>query len=207
MKKKISVVIGVLTIVSAIACASVPPTHFYSLRNAQVSENVIISDSDTPSLGVHRFEAEGIYARDNFLFRSGSYEITPDYYRRWAVPPQKMLADLTADRLRRENLFSSVELLPSMQKVDLLLQGRILHFEEVPEPDGHYALVSLELNLQYPRLSEMLWRGVVSEKIRIDSPVTSDGIVAAIDKALGSCLDQAAEALSPVLQNLQKAGN
>lgn len=207
MKKKTSVVIGVVMLLTVAACASVPQTHFYSLRNAQSSESLTIENSDAPSLGVHRFEAEGVYARDNFLFRSGTYEITPDYYRRWAVPPQKMLADLTADRLRREKIFSSVELLPSMQKVDLLLKGRILHFEEVPEPDGRYALVSLEFNLQDPLLSQTVWRGVFNEKSRIDSPVAPDGIVAAMDKALNSCLDQAAESLKPVMQSLPKADN
>jgi len=183
------------------ACTSLPETHYYTMGRI-VSEPGSFGVKIGLSVGVPQFEAEGIYARDNLLYRSSTYEIAADYYRRWGVPPQKMLAEETVSFLRSCGLFSEVLLLPSMARVDLILVGRILRFEEVSLPVGSEARVELGLSLCRAKDHMPLWRQEFSASSAVEEVHTAEDVIAAFEKCVRSCLEQAARSIAESSSNL-----
>lgn len=190
-----ALIFSALASLLTLACASVPETHYYTIGRI-VPEAGSYGQRLDYSVGVPQFEAEGIYARDNLLYRRGNYEIAADYYRRWGVPPQKMLAEATVTYLRKSELFTEVRRMPTMSRTDLVLSGRILCFEEVAEPTGSAVRMDLEFSLQYARGGERLWL----EEVSATSPITvlqsPDAVVAAVENCVRSCLDQAVRSLA-----------
>ncbi len=188
------------------ACGSVPPTHYYSL--GKIIPAAPAAARSTLSAGVEDFTAEGLYARDNFLYRQGGYEILPDYYRRWSLPPHKLLADLTTDYVRSLGLFREVYRLPYLGKVDRVLQGRVLRFEELSPASGAgpQVRVELEFSLYDPAARQRLWRVETASSAELPLQHSADQVAAATEKAVGDCLSQAMRALGGYLSSPDATG-
>jgi ABC-type uncharacterized transport system auxiliary subunit len=186
-------------------CGSVPETRFYTI-NRIVPPAGSTAQRSGLIVGVRDFEADGLYARDNLLYRSGTFEILPDYYRRWAIPPQKMLGDATLEYLRGAGLFSQMIRMPSMTRTDLLLAGRIIRFEEIAAADGKSSSARLDLafSLLDPQNLTELWRKEFSAAAPVAAPRTAESIVAAMEKALADCLQQSAASLAADLPTLNQ---
>ena len=175
-------------------CSSVPPTQYYLL--SKLVPATPPGGKIAFTVGVPQFEAEGVYARDNLLFRRGSHEIEIDYYRRWGVPPQKMLAEVMIDYLRAGAVFADVLRLPTLSDVDLVLGGRILHLEQTTaENGGLIVLVELEFVLRRFRNNELLWRDTFSSSSPITVATSIDAIMTATENSVRACLEQAVGSL------------
>lgn len=179
----------------AIACGSIPETRYFTIGRI-VPEPGKFTAKINLSVGVPQFEAEGIYAQDNLLYRRGNYEIAADYYRHWGMPPQKMLSETTMDYLRSSGLFAEVERLPSLKRVDLVLEGRILRFEELSGAQGNEVRVDLEFSLRKSGDYAQIWWQQVTASSPIGPVYTPEAVVAAAGKSIRSCLDQAAESMA-----------
>ncbi len=199
------VLLSLLTALLTFACGTLPQTHYYTIGRPVNQEGVPLPRGTGLTIGVPQFEAEGIYARDNLLYRMGNYEIAADYYRRWGIPPQKMVAEATIDYLRASGVFADVVRLPSMSDVDLILVGRILRFEQVPDQVGSSARVDFEFVLQDSERHSILWRREVSEITPVGALPSAEAIVAALESSVHSCLKQATEAVAELAAKLSSA--
>ena len=194
-----------MTALLTFACGTLPQTHYYTIGRPVNQEGVPLPHGTGLTIGVPQFEAQGIYARDNLLYRKGNYEIAADYYRRWGIPPQKMVAETTIDYLRASGVFAGVVRLPSMSDVDLILVGRILRFEQVPDQVGSSARVDLEFFLQDSEDHSILWRREVSEITPVGALPSAEAIVAALESSVHTCLKQATEAVAELAAKLSSA--
>ena len=172
-------------------CSSVPETHFYTIGRI-VPEAPRAAEQMELTVGVPRFEADGIYERDNLLYRKGDYEIAVDYYRRWGVPPQTMLAEATIDYLRASGLFAGVLRLPSMADHDAVLTGRIIRFEEA----GGRIQLTLEFSLQQRSGNDIIWRQEVSATAVVALAASPEARIAATEECVAGCLARMVESLS-----------
>ena len=186
---------GLLALSLFVACASVPETRYYMLGRIAPQGSGSAQQVNL-TVGVPQFEAEGIYARDNMLYRKSPYEIAPDYYRRWGVPPQRMLSEVTVDYLRRSGLFAEVLRMPTLSRVDLVLNGRIIRFEEETGPQGPAVRVDLEFSLEKSRTNERLWWDEVSSSSPISLPQTAEASVSAAETGVRTCLEKALGSLA-----------
>ncbi|MEA2063334.1 MAG: ABC-type transport auxiliary lipoprotein family protein [Gemmatimonadota bacterium] len=192
-----SSLLTLLTVLALTGCASVPEVHYYMIgRPAGIGAAAEPLSSTGLTIGVPRFEAEGIYARDNLLYRSGEHEIAVDYYRRWGTPVQKMLAETTVGYLRSSGSFAGVLRLPSMSRVDLVLAGRILRFEHIPEAVGSHVRVDFEFCLKNPANHSILWRMELSETATAGVAPSAEVLVAAYETCIHSCLKRAVDAVA-----------
>ena len=162
---------GLLALSLFVACASVPETRYYMLGRIAPQGSGSAQQVNL-TVGVPQFEAEGIYARDNMLYRKSPYEIAPDYYRRWGVPPQRMLSEVTVDYLRRSGLFAEVLRMPTLSRVDL------------------------EFSLEKSRTNERLWWDEVSSSSPISLPQTAEASVSAAETGVRTCLEKALGSLA-----------
>ncbi|MBN2288021.1 MAG: membrane integrity-associated transporter subunit PqiC [Candidatus Glassbacteria bacterium] len=199
------IVVSLLAALLTLACGSIPQTHYYTIGRPLAQAQTGAPGKTGLVVGVPRLEAEGIYARDNLLYRSGGHEITPDYYRRWGVPPQKMLAEAMIDYLRAGGAFGQVLRLPSMSEVDLVLAGRILRFEQVQDQVGSHTLVNLEFILRDPGDQSVLWRSEFSDTTLVGAIPSAEAVVAAFESSVHSCLKQAAAAVAEAAVKLAGA--
>ncbi len=180
-----------ITLMTAGGCGSVPETHYYTIGRI-LPEAPPAAMKWKITVGVPRFEADGIYERDNLLYRKGDYEIAVDYYRRWGVPPQTMLAEATIDYLRATGLFAGVLRLPSMADYDAVLAGRIIRFEEA----GGQMKLTLEFSLQNRRGNDILWRQEVSATADVAVTASPEARIAATEACVADCLTRMMESLS-----------
>ncbi|MFC1614795.1 ABC-type transport auxiliary lipoprotein family protein [Gemmatimonadota bacterium] len=190
------IVVSLLTALLTLACGSIPETRYYTIGRPVDEAGAGLTKKTGLTIGVPRLEAEGIYARDNLLYRQGGHEIAVDYYRRWGTPPQKMIADAMIDCLRAGGGFSQVVRQPSMAEVDLILAGRILRFEHVQDQLGSNALVTLEFCLENPADRAILWRSEFSATTPVGAIPTAEALVVALESSIHACLKQAAEAVA-----------
>jgi ABC-type uncharacterized transport system auxiliary subunit len=196
------ILMSLLTALLTFACGSIPETHYYTIGRPVPEAGTRLLEDTGLIIGVPQFEAEGIYARDNLLYRKGNYEIAADYYRRWGIPPQKMLAEAAIECLRASGVFAQVVRLPSMSSVDLILVGRILRFEEVPDQVGSGARVDLEFCLKDPGDRSVLWRSEFSETTTVGAIPTTEAVVVALESSIHSCLKQAAGKVAEMASKL-----
>jgi ABC-type uncharacterized transport system auxiliary subunit len=82
-----------------------------------------------------------------------------------------MLSEFTAQWLDSTGAFAQVRLLPTRQRVDYMLAGRILNFEEVDE-GGPRARVGLELTLVRTSDHKVVW----SSEQRVEAPIQGAGV-------------------------------
>lgn len=179
-------------------CGSVPETHYYTIGRI-VPEAPPLAGQVKLTVGIPRFEADGIYERDNLLYRKGDYELAVDYYRRWGVPPQTMLAEATIEYVRAAGLFSSVLRLPSMADHDAVLEGRIIRFEESA---GEMQL-TLEFHLQRRSGNDILWRHEVAAAAPVMVAASPEARIAATEQCVAECLAKMIESLSSANISLQ----
>ena len=184
-----------LILLISLGCSSVPETRYYTIGKI-VPEAGAFGQKLEKSVGVPQFEAEGIYSRDNLLYRRGNYEIAADYYRLWGLPPQKMLAEATVHYLRKSGLFTQVRRMPTMSRTDLVLAGRIIRLEETAGPTGPAVALELEYSLQCAKTSQQLWWKEVSATSPITAAQSADAVVVAVENCVRACLDQAVRSLA-----------
>ncbi|HUU28017.1 MAG TPA: ABC-type transport auxiliary lipoprotein family protein [archaeon] len=194
-------VVCFLSLVLTLACGSIPETHYYTIGRIVPEPGQFTRKIDL-SVGVPQFEADGIYARDNLLYRLGNYEIASDYYRRWGCPPQKMLAESTVKYLHSSGIFAQVLRMPTMSRVDLVLEGRILRFEELSNAEGSTVRVDLEFSLRKEGNRSQIWWQEVSASSPVGPVRSPETIVQAVENSVRSCLDQATDSIVKALSNL-----
>jgi len=114
------------------------------------------------------------------------------YYEedQWVSQPTTMIPELAARYLERMGIARQAGVLPWVEKMDYVLQGQILSFEEVDIEDQHAARVAIELTLlRFPK-REVVWTGT----FRAQQTVAGDNVPATV------------EALSVATQNVLKDG-
>lgn len=190
----------ILAMALAAGCGSIPETHYYTIGRIIPRAPTSSSKLDI-TVGVARFEADGIYERDNLLYRRGSYEIAVDYYRRWGMPPQTMLAEATIEYVRAAGLFDSVLRMPTMSACDAILTGRILRFEET----GSEVQVALEFTLQSTHGNKILWQGEVSSSAPVTVAASPEARISATEARISATEACLADCLGSLISSLSSA--
>lgn len=116
----------------------------------------------------------------------------------WVSQPATMVPEMAARYLERMGIARQAGVLPYVEKMDYILQGQILNFEEFESGDEHEARVALDLTLvRFPN-REVVWTGT----FRSEQPVTGGNVPAAVEalslathNALKDGLTQLAETL------------
>jgi ABC-type uncharacterized transport system auxiliary subunit len=137
------------------------------------------------TLGVERFQAVDALADRRILCYESSIQVK--YYEQdlWNSDPAQLLTELTFRYLAQTRLVERVRMLPWAQRVDYVVQGRILNFEELDSGQEPQARVALVLTLaRYPS-RETLWSGT----FRAEEPVEGGGVPALVE-ALSAATDK-----------------
>lgn len=124
------------------------------------------------------------------------------YYEedRWVSEPANMIPELAAQMLKQMGIARQASLLPWVDKMDYVLQGQILNFEEVEIANKHAARVAIDLTLlKFPK-REMVWNGT----FRAEQPINTDGIPAAVEALSVATHEALKNGLDNLAQHLQQ---
>jgi ABC-type uncharacterized transport system auxiliary subunit len=189
---RLKVPLGLLALLVAASCGSVPKTYFYTLQLPPLPEG---GDAKTSYvLGVDRFQAAEALRDDRIVYFETPTQLNFYQYHRWASDPAGMLEELAVRKLDRAGVFAEVQRLPSGARADYMLRGRVLNFEEVDEEAGVHGRVGLELDLIRASDGATAW----SETRLVERPAEGKG-VAGVVKALSGSSDQLMNELLPGL--------
>jgi len=185
-------VLVLLAALLSAGCGSVPKTYYYTL---QVPASPSPVDQKTPYvLGVEHFRAPEMLRDDRVAYYVSANEVNFYQYHRWGADPATMLSEFTAQWLESTGVFAVVHMLPSRARVDYMLGGRVLSFEEVDYEPGGKARVALELSLLRTSDHNVVW----SSQRRVEAPLAERGI-AGLASALNAACTQLLRELSPGL--------
>jgi ABC-type uncharacterized transport system auxiliary subunit len=186
-----------------ISCGGVPPTYYYRVDYQDKFDKVSNGGVAPVTLGVGQFSADLLYESDRIVYRDSEYEAKFYHYRRWVSAPRKMVVEKCIKDFSASNAFNRVVRLPSTQKVDYVLKGRILAFEEWDEDATWFGLVSIGFELQHPKTGAVVWEKVMSRK----EPAEKKEPVAVV-KAISIALDQViGQSISEIRNELASLGN
>jgi ABC-type uncharacterized transport system auxiliary subunit len=104
---------------------------------------------------------------------------------RWVSDPATLLPEQAARYLERMGIARQASVLPWVDRMDYVLQGQILNFEEFDSGEQREARVEVALTLVRFPGREIVWNGT----FRSRQPVTDDNVPAVVD-ALSAATDQ-----------------
>jgi len=193
-------IMWLLALVGALGCGGIPPTYYY-----RVDYTAAASDNGTRlpvSLGVAQFDADVLYESDKIVYRQSPYEAQFYHYRRWVAPPRKIVTEKVLRHYQRSGTFERVVRSPSNQKIDYLLKGNILAFEEWDQSESWSGIVTLEFALHDTETNDIVWEKVLSEKTAVSEKKPVE-VVRAISESLNRVI---ATSLHEVEKYLTSAG-
>lgn len=189
MKRKVVfiTIAGVLA-ASFAGCGSVPETYYYMPTYPMVTPVNAHAPLDIV-LGVEKFQAEVVYNDDRIIYRESPFEVKYYYYRRWISEPRHLVTEKALAHLKHSGYFRDVVAYPSLIKLDYLLRGRVLAFEEWDENKSMYGKVAFTVELLKPTQDAIIWRATFEKMTPAAKPVPV-AVVEAISKSLSACLDE-----------------
>ena len=191
-QRQYGMVVALLAAALAAGCGGVPKTRYYTLN---VPAAPAPSDPKTSYvLGIDRFRSPAMLRDDRIVYYLSTTEVSFYQYHRWGSDPATLLSEFTAQWLRSSGAFSQIRMLPSRERVDYVLGGNILDFEEVDSGGTAKARLDFTLALVRSRDGKLVWSG---EK-RMETPI-SEGGVAGVVAALNAACAQGLGELAPGL--------
>jgi uncharacterized lipoprotein YmbA len=174
---------------------ALPPLEHYRLEPAPVAT------ADTQrahpgngrlvgqTIAVAPYQAAGVYADPQIVYRVDEtrYGTYPD--REWAVPLSTMLANMTADLLRTAP--AEVIVGAGTQNAGLVWRGTIREFEEVDRGKQVFAAVRLQAMLLRGTTDSVVWQG----EARAERPVEQQKTMAAVVQGLSAAAADAVRQL------------
>jgi ABC-type uncharacterized transport system auxiliary subunit len=133
----------------AVACASVPLKQYYLLNYIPSSSTGRASPSPWPcTIRLRDFAIEEAYNRPQIVYRQSAFELQYDYYRSWAVKPDRMVSDLIYKHLLTAGIASNViRRFDEGPKPDYELSGMIEALDEYDSQELWFAHIALRINL------------------------------------------------------------
>ena len=159
--------------------------------------------SSTLTIGVEHFSAVTPLNDARILKYESPTQLK--YYNEdhWVSEPTTMVSEFAARYLERKGIAQQASLLPWIEKMDYVLQGQILNFEEVVTGDQREARVALELTLlRFPN-REVVWTGTFRARRSFDEssvPAAVEALSVATQDALQEGFTQLAGNLPRPLQ-------
>ncbi len=139
------------------------------------------------TISLMHFRTASAYDRTDIVYREGEHRLGTYNYRRWAVPPARMIGDLIGRDLVASKMFRAVAQGPSPLTTDVVLGGFVEEIEERVAGSSS-AHLRIRFTLTY-RGSAMQAEPLFQKVYAADEPYQGsdvDDLVDAMSRALSS---------------------
>lgn len=177
------------------ACGQPPQTRYYTVEYQLLSQPQPVNPLP---LFIRNFDAGPLLDQDHLLYKTSSYELKLDPYRRWILPPHQLLTDKARDYFQRRGIFSKVlyQIPPNREAYELV--GHVQHFEEIAFGSQHSVHVAVWFELSHVGSKTVALSQVFEKSVTIVGDQPED-IIKAMSEATLAVLDDLASALIRVL--------
>jgi ABC-type uncharacterized transport system auxiliary subunit len=148
VKKKVCAVCA-CALALLVACASVPPKQYYVLNYIPSGQRERLNPSPWPcTVRLRDFAIEEAYNRPQIVYRQSAFELRYDYFRSWAVRPDRMISDLVYKHLLTTGLVANViRRFDEGPKPEYELSGMIEALDEYDSKELWFAHIALRITL------------------------------------------------------------
>ena len=187
-------------VVAAGCGGAIPKTRYYvmdlpsSLPRAQ--------DPAPYTVAVMLLRAPEPLEQDRIVYRPSPVELDFYEYHRWAQRPAAMVTAALVDRLRTQNLFSSVAIFDGRAKADYFIRGRVDRLEEV-DSGGVAARVEISVELVDTKNSRTVWSGSGSHSSAVTVGEVK-AVVTEISRGVDASLNQITAGLEQFVRSLPR---
>lgn len=193
----------IATCLVLLACGGVPQTFYYTLAKSPVTPAETSGNHHgtlAVVLGVEKFKAEAIYEDDRLIYRESPVEVKYDHYRRWAARPAQLVTDEIIRQIDSKRLFENVISVPATARVDYVLRGKILAFEEWDRGEQWFGKVAFKVELYEASSRRLVWSGDFDCETPAEKrlPVS---VVQAISQSLHKCVEKLMLELAQTLKS------
>ena len=172
---------------AAVSC-SVPKTHYYVLEYPHTPP---AAAARIPrQIAVQTFRANRVFSEERIAYREGENQVNFYEYHRWANQPGELVTNYFIHRLKDSGLYGGVYPSKEGPPPDFILQGRILHFEEIDRGKEVSASVALELELVNGKTRTPSWRN----EAQCSKPLATRDMNG-VTQGIHACLDETATKL------------
>jgi cholesterol transport system auxiliary component len=158
-------------------------------------------------LKVETFSVAQAYNSTAMVYRPTPFKSETYAYHRWRVNPGNLVSDYLARDLRNSGLFKAVLAGGSAGgNTRFLLEGGVEEFQEIDEPDGWKAALTLNITLLDLSQTEITKRVVFQKNYRAVEPMTEQtprGLAEGMSRALASLSPQI---ITDIYQGAKRAG-
>jgi ABC-type uncharacterized transport system auxiliary subunit len=172
---------------AAVSC-SVPKTHYYVLEYPHTPPEA--APRVSRQIAVQPFRSNQVFSEERIAYRAGENQVNFYEYHRWANQPGELVTNYFIHRLRDSGLYAGVSTAKEGPPADFIVQGRILHFEEIDRGKEVSASVALELELMNGKTRASAWRS----EAQCSKPLATRDM-AGVTQGIHFCLDETATKL------------
>lgn len=180
-------------------CGSVPQPNYYTLNlEPWTEQNGSFSEPFPCTIGLAKFEANLLLSDDRLIYRENPYEVKFWHYQRWIAAPHILVTEFLGEYLKLRHLVAHIVKFPSNTRVNYVLGGKLLSFEEWDRGNEWFAKVAFEIYLKDMSTDSLVWR----QKYEALQPVGEKmpaGVVAALSQALSACFERLTHELNQYL--------
>jgi ABC-type uncharacterized transport system auxiliary subunit len=178
-----SVVLVALASLTLVSCGGGKQIRHYQPRvaNDMLDEAALGNDDSDVVLAVEDFATSPAYDEQRIVYRESPYRFDYYHYHRWSSPPGLLVADLIRQIYQATGAYEAV--VGYSSTADVVLNGRVVAFEEVDHTETWSARVILDLQLRDAMTGRMLWNERV-EQVTTLKDRTPSGLAAAMSRAM-----------------------
>ena len=184
-----------MTFTLMVGCATpvyIPTLHYLIDPPTNVQE---VEASDK-CLAIRTLESPQTY-RLQILFLANNVVLDEYPNAKWAEQPKEAVTQAITDAIKATKRFRDVVNAADFADPDLLLTGKLRHFEEVRNEDGRFAECEVRLELRTTKERELLWAKTLNERVPVTEQ-TVEGTAKAMNGAVAQIATKVAEALSNI---------
>jgi ABC-type uncharacterized transport system auxiliary subunit len=182
----------------ALACSQIPQTHYYLFDYSIEDKDTFSNALKETVLGFAQVEVNVPYNQDRLIYRRSRNEIEFYHYHRWISPPAELIWQQLFLDLSNSNLFNKVvDYTAYSEKVDYVLQMRLIRLEEWDEGKDWFAVMELNVRLKEAKTGREVFNKLLSVKKPIAERTPYEVV-----KALNTVLKECSEQLLKMLEGL-----
>lgn len=187
--------LSVVSLVLLVGCATpvyVPTLHYIIAPPADVQE----ADTTDRCLAIRTLESTQTY-KLQVLYRTNNVVLDEYPNSKWAELPKEAVTQAITDAIIASKRFRDVANAADFPVPDLLLTGKLRHFEEVRNEEGRFAECEVRLELRTTKERELLWAETLNESVPV-SEKTVEGTAKAMNQAVAQIATKVAKVLSSI---------
>jgi len=164
-----------------------PPTLVHRYILEYPSPAVPGSAKIGEAIKVELFSVAQAYNSPAMVYQTNPYKSDTYHYHRWRVNPGNMVTDYLLRDLRNSGLFKAALPAGSSGKSRFLLEGGVEEMQEIDEPDGWKAALTLNITLLDLNRKELTERVVFQRHYRALEPLTEktpNGLAQGMSRAM-----------------------